>query len=133
MYAAVFAGIVSAAFAVTLIEQPLRRGARAGRPALRPFFRYLGPVVLGLIGIAVLTNVDLLVAKARFADDDAGAYAAASAFARVAFFLPATLLAVLFPRTAARQARGEETDDILGRSLIVVAGLLRAAHARLLG
>ena len=64
----------------------------------------------------------MLVAKARFADEDAGAYAAASAFARVAFFLPATLLAVLFPRTAARHGRGEETDDILGRSLIVVAG-----------
>ncbi len=123
MYAAVFAGIVSAAFAVTLIEQPLRRGARVARPALRPFFVYLGPVVLGVIGIAVLTNVDIVVAKVRFADADAGAYAAASAFARVAFFLPATLLAVLFPRTAARHARGEDTDDILGRSLIVVAGL----------
>jgi O-antigen/teichoic acid export membrane protein len=121
VYAAVFAGIVSAAVAVTLIEQPLRRGARAARPKLRPFLGYLGPVALGLIGIAVLTNADLLVAKARLSSGDAGAYAAASAFARVAFFLPATLLAVLFPRTAARQARGEETDDILGRSLLVVA------------
>src|SRR5207302_9777725 len=56
-----------------------------------------------------------------FSAHDAGAYAAASAFARVAFFLPATILAVLFPRTAARQARGEETEDILGRSLIATA------------
>ena len=98
---------------------------RPGRPpgARARSFVYLGPVVLGVIGIAVLTNVDVVVAKARFADADAGAYAAASAFARVAFFLPATLLAVLFPRTAARHARGEDTDDILGRSLIVVAGL----------
>src|SRR6185503_8628702 len=75
--------------------------------------------------------VDLIVAKARFPEVDAGGYAAAAAFAKVAFFLPATLLAVLFPRTAARQARGEDTEDILGRSLIVVAafcGLLTLAY-----
>ena len=88
--------------------------------ALGSFLRYLWPVVVGLIGIAILTTVDLLVVRARF-PDDAGPYAAASAFARVAFFLPATILTVLFPRTAARQARGEDTADILGRSLIATA------------
>jgi len=121
VFAAVAGGIATALVAVALLREPLRRGARAARPALRPFFRYLWPVVVGLIGIAVLTNVDLLVVKARFAADEAGEYAVASAFARVAFFLPATILAVLFPRTAARHARGEETADILGRSLIVTA------------
>ena len=119
--AAVVSGIASAAVAIALLREPLRRGARVARPALGPFLRYLWPVVVGLIGVAVLTNVDLLVVRARFSPEDAGEYAAASAFARVAFFLPATILAVLFPRTAARQARGEETEDILGRSLIVTA------------
>jgi len=121
VFAAVAGGIATAFVAVALLREPLRRGARAMRPALGPFFRYLWPVVVGLIGIAVLTNVDLLVVKARFAPDEAGEYAVASAFARVAFFLPATILAVLIPRTAARQARGEDTADILGRSLIVTA------------
>ena len=93
----------------------------AGPPALGPFLRYLWPVLVGLIGISVLTTVDLLVVKARFAPDVAGEYAAASAFARIAFFLPATILTVLFPVTAARQARGEDTKDILGRSLLVTA------------
>lgn len=118
--AAIAGGLVATAVAVVLLRDPLRRSAQAVRPALGGFLRYLWPVVVGLIGIAVLTNVDLLVVKARFSDD-AGEYAAASAFARVAFFLPATILAVLFPRTAARQARGEETSDILGRSLLVTA------------
>lgn len=118
--AAVAGGVATAAVALVLLREPLRRGALAARPVLGPFLRYLWPVVVGLIGVAVLTNVDLLVVKARFSDD-AGAYAAASAFARVAFFLPATILAVLFPRTAARQARGEDTADILGRSLLVTA------------
>jgi hypothetical protein len=119
--AAIVGGIAATAIALWLIRDSIARGARVPRPELRTFLTYLWPVVVGLVGIAVLTNVDLLVARARFSPDEAGEYAAASAFARVAFFLPATFLAVVFPRTAARQARGEETSDILGRSLIVTA------------
>src|SRR5262249_33219382 len=77
-------------------------------------------------GIALLTHIDILIVKARFSAHDAGAYGAASAFARVGFFLPATILAVLFPRTAARQARGEETEDILGRSLLATVAFCGA-------
>src|SRR5207244_6693785 len=113
--------IAGCALAVAVIREPLRRGAAGPKPELRPFLGYLGPVVVGLVGIALLPHVDILVVKARFSGDDAGAYAAASAFARVGFFLPATIVAVLFPRTAARQARGEQTEDILGRSLLATA------------
>jgi O-antigen/teichoic acid export membrane protein len=132
MFAAVGGALLSACVALWLVRAPMRLGARMPRPDLRPFLHYLWPVVVGLIGIALLTNGDILVVKARFSADDAGDYAAASAFARVAFFLPATVLAVLFPRTAARQARGEDTADILGRSLIVTAAfcaLLAGAFA----
>ena len=107
--------------AIWLIRTRLARGARSARPALSPFLRYLVPVVVGLIGIAALTNLDVLIVKARFPAAEAGDYAAASAFAKVAFFVPAALLAVVFPRTAARQARGERTEDILGRSLLATA------------
>ncbi len=127
--ATVGGAVAGTALAIALIREPLRRGAILARPRLAPFLRYLGPVAVGLIGIAFLTQVDVLVVKARFAGSDAGAYAAASAFARVGFFLPATILAVLFPRTAARQARGEETEDILGRSLLVTAAFCAALAA----
>jgi O-antigen/teichoic acid export membrane protein len=113
--------LVTAGAALWLVRAPMARAARSVRPPLTPFLRYLWPVFVGLLGIAVLTTADLLIVRARFAPAEAGEYAAASAFARVAFFLPTTILAVLFPRTAARQARGEETEDILGRSLIVTA------------
>src|SRR5439155_16306222 len=103
------------------------RGAGAlSRDELTSFLLYLSPVAVGLIGIALLTNVDILVVKARFSGHEAGAYAAASAFARVGFFVPAAILTVLFPRTAARQARGEETEDILGRTLFATAGFCGA-------
>jgi O-antigen/teichoic acid export membrane protein len=132
VYAAVFAGVVTTSAALTLLADPLRRGMRLVRAHLGPFLRYLVPVIVGLVGIAVLTNFDLVIVRARFPGDPAGEYAAASAFARVALFIPATLLAVLFPRTAARQARGEETEDILGRSLIATGafcGLLALLYA----
>jgi O-antigen/teichoic acid export membrane protein len=130
---ATFAGAVAGtALALGLIREPLRGAGRLPRAELATFLRYLSPVAVGLVGIALLTHVDILIVKARFSGDEAGAYAAASAFARVGFFLPATILAVLFPRTAARQARGEETRDILGRSLLATAafcGLLALVYA----
>jgi O-antigen/teichoic acid export membrane protein len=121
LLATLLSAVAAVALALLLIRDPLRRGATGPWPALRPFLRYLGPVFIGLVGIAVLTHVDILIVKARFSAHEAGAYAAASAFARVGFFLPAIILAVIFPRTAARQARGEETEDILGRSLLATA------------
>ncbi len=126
LYGAIGAVAVSSVAGTTIALLAIRRLLVSSRPVavpdLRPFLRYLVPVAVGLFGIAVLTNVDIIVVKARFSAEDAGVYAAASAFARVAFFLPATILAVVFPRTAARQARGEQSADILGRSLIVTAG-----------
>jgi O-antigen/teichoic acid export membrane protein len=120
-FATLVGAIAATALALMLIREPLRGAKPLPRSELATFLRYLWPVAVGLVGIALLTNIDILIVKARFSADDAGAYAAASAFARVAFFLPATILTVLFPRTAARQARGEETDDILGRSLLATA------------
>ena len=109
-------------------------GGSGPRPAvsLRPFLRSLVPVTVGLLGITVLTNVDILVVKARFSGDEAGLYAAASAFGRVAFFVPAAILGVLIPKTVARHARGEAAGDILGRSVILTAAfcaLLTAGYA----
>ncbi len=113
--------IATAGTALWLVREPLERAARTVRPSVTPFLRYLWPVFVGLLGIAVLTTADLLIVRGRFAPAESGAYGAASAFARIGFFLPATILAVLVPRTAARQARGEDTEDILGRSLLVTA------------
>ncbi len=124
--------VATTALALALIEEPLRGSGTLPRAELLTFLRYLWPVAVALIGIALLTNVDVLIVKARFSGDEAGGYAAASAFARVGFFLPAAILTVLFPRTAARQARGEETEDILGRSLLATAsfcGLLALVYA----
>jgi O-antigen/teichoic acid export membrane protein len=131
VFATLVGAVASTVLAYGLIRTWLRGAASLPRAELLRFLRYLWPVAVALVGIALLTNVDVLIVKARFSGDEAGAYAAASAFARVGFFLPAAILTVLFPRTAARQARGEETQDILGRSLLATAafcGLLALVY-----
>lgn len=122
VFATLAGALVAMAVAYGLIRNGLRGADPLPRAELRTFLVYLWPVVVALVGIALLTNVDVLIVKARFSGHEAGAYAAASAFARVGFFVPAAILTVLFPRTAARQARGEETEDILGRTLFATAG-----------
>jgi O-antigen/teichoic acid export membrane protein len=132
IFATLAGAMAATALALMLIREPLSGAGPLPRAELLMFLRYLWPVAVALVGIALLTNVDILIVKSRFSAHDASAYAAASAFARVAFFLPATILTVLFPRTAARQARGEETKDILGRSLLATAafcGLLALVYA----
>jgi O-antigen/teichoic acid export membrane protein len=118
------AGVAASAVSFIPVRRLFRHPSVSITPSisLRAFSRYLLPVLVGLLAITLIVNIDVIVVNARFADADAGVYAAAAAFGRVGYFLPGTILTVLFPRTAARQARGEQTDDILGRSLIVTAG-----------
>lgn len=125
LYGALFAiavgSLAGLALPVWWRRDLLRRVPRP-RVSVRPFLVALVPVMVGLLAVTALTNVDVLIVKARLPGEDAGIYGAASAFAKVAFFLPMAIVGVIFPRVAARRARGEETGDILGRTLIVTAG-----------
>ncbi|WP_217914368.1 oligosaccharide flippase family protein [Miltoncostaea marina] len=86
------------------------------------FLRYLAPVALGVLAVTALTNIDVLVVKGRLSPEDAGIYGAASNLAKLAVLLPSAIIGVLFPRVAARVARGEDSIDILGRALVVTMG-----------
>src|SRR5262249_30707144 len=80
VFAAVAGAMAGTGLALWFIRDSLRGSAGARRPDLSSFLRYLGPVVVGLVGIALLTHIDILIVKARFSAHDAGAYGAASAF-----------------------------------------------------
>jgi hypothetical protein len=125
LYGALFSIAVAslAGFALPVWwRRDLLRHLRRPTVTVRPFLVALVPVMVALLAVTALTNVDVLIVKARMSSEDAGIYGAASAFAKVAFFLPMAIVGVLFPRVAARRARGEETADILGRTLIVTVG-----------
>ncbi len=99
---------------------------RRGSVGIRPYLVGLVPVAVGLLAISALINIDLPIVKARLTSEDAGIYGAAAAFGRVAFFLPMAIVGVLFPRVAARHARGQSTEDVLGRVIVLTVGFCAA-------
>ena len=77
-FATLVGAVAATALALILIRDWLRGADALPRSELMTFLRYLWPVAVGLVGIALLTNVDILIVKARFSGHEAGAYAAAS-------------------------------------------------------
>jgi len=66
---------------------------------------YAIPVFLTYIGVTFLTNMDMIMVKHYFTAAETGTYSAAVVIGRIAYFLPATIVAVLFPVVSAEHAR----------------------------
>jgi O-antigen/teichoic acid export membrane protein len=75
----------------------------------------------GLVLLALLQNVDLIVAKHVFDDDSAGAYAAASVAAKSVVFVAIGVGLHLLPEATRRLAAGEEPRGAFLRALGVLA------------
>lgn len=77
-------------------------------------------ISIGLIdGLFLL--VEATVLRQRLCDLDSAGYYMASRFSEIASFLAATMLFTLFPFTAERAAKGENTSPLVIKSLIVNA------------
>lgn len=61
----------------------------------------LWPALLGVTGFTVLTNIDVVVAKAVLTAQDAGTYASAALVGKAVLFAAAGITAVLLPRVTA--------------------------------
>jgi O-antigen/teichoic acid export membrane protein len=127
----VYAGLGSTAAAVVsavgaglwLSREPMPRRRPTGgewRAVAAPVF----PVVVGLAGLGVLTNLDVIVAKVALGANAAGQFAAAAVLAKTVFLIPQATSFVLLPRVAARSAAAEETGTILaaGVGLTLIFG-----------
>jgi O-antigen/teichoic acid export membrane protein len=106
---------------LTRAPRPRREPGPAER---RGFARPLIPVMVGLTGLGVLTNVDVIAGKLALDPDDAGRFAAAATLAKAVFLIPQAVSFVLLPRIAARSAADRDTGMILGLAvaLTLVAG-----------
>lgn len=80
-----------------------------------------GPL-LGLLGFAVLTNADILVAKASLEPTEAGVYAAAALLGKIALYAPQALSLVLLPAAVARLEKGESATHAVLATLAATAG-----------
>jgi O-antigen/teichoic acid export membrane protein len=120
-----FALAVSAVATLATTLVPLRRllaADTAGR-ARPPLFNRYSSGVAGTLGIfAILTTLDLLVSRASFTPEVAGAYAAASVVARAILIVPSTVTTVLFPHVATLDDHVSERRHLLA-ALGATAGL----------
>jgi O-antigen/teichoic acid export membrane protein len=84
----------------------------------------LWPALLGVTGFTVLTNIDVVVAKAALSAQDAGNYASAALVGKAVLLAAAGITAVLLPRVTAYfvSDRGAITRAVR-RSLLAVAVL----------
>ena len=80
-----------------------------------------------LIALYALTNLDVLLARARLSPYEAGLYAAGALVARAVFFLPTAVLVAAFPRMVAGARNAQRQAVIAVAVLGLVASLVIAA------
>lgn len=99
---------------------------------LAELFRYTGYTAAGLVGYAVLMNMDAILVRRFFDAEAAGHYSAAVTLGKVIQFFPVAVIMVLFPKAAQRRAAHRDPGDVLAVAMLVVAvacGVIAAAYA----
>ena len=98
-------GTALGALAGRIVVAPLARGPAI---AVERFFSETGHATHALLALFVLTNIDVLLARALLPAYQAGEYGVGAVIAKVAFWLPQFIGVVAFPRFADSR-RGKAT------------------------
>ena len=121
---AVFAGL---AFVFVLglwsLRDHFRRGAQ--RVRLRVMAGFSLTATAGIIGVLILYNQDVILAKHYLGDHDAGIYGGLNKIGTILYFLTLSVSQVLFPRVVEAVAKNQNP----GRILLSSAGILCALGA----
>ncbi|VVB89702.1 Polysaccharide biosynthesis protein [uncultured archaeon] len=93
----------------------------------RNFYSNSLPVMVAMISYSVPSNLDVILAKYFFSPLEAGIYNSVAVLGKIIFFFPGAIGTVGFPMIAEKYVRGEDTKDILKKSIIytgILSGLL---------
>lgn len=114
MVALPIASLIALVYGVWLLRDLLGgTNSVANTTPLRELARYSGYTAAGLIGFALLINMDAILAKRFFDPDTAGIYGAAVTLGKVVQFFPVAIIMVLFPKAAHRQATKRDPAAVL--------------------
>ena len=117
--AGVAAGALLAALAGLRLATPASAaGGRRGRGPRAGWWGEVGAATTGLLGLLLLANLDVLLARHYLDRAAAGRYALGAVVAKVAFWAPQFLVTVIFPRLAG----GADPRRLLGASALVIGG-----------
>lgn len=106
----------AAAASVVLVLRPERSDADR-RTAERGVGVETATAALGLLGLILLTNVDVLLARRHLPPRESGLYAAGAVFAKVAFWAPQAVVVLAFPTLASGRSA-----TVLRTALVAVGG-----------
>jgi glycosyltransferase involved in cell wall biosynthesis/O-antigen/teichoic acid export membrane protein len=109
--------------AAAMIGSPLTRGT--ARAEWSPVMRFLGLLGVVAVAINVLVLSDVVIIKHFFPPKQGGEYAAVAAVSRSLYWGVGGIAAVLFPKVAARHARGGGTKSVIVWSVgLAMAGAI---------
>jgi O-antigen/teichoic acid export membrane protein len=122
--AAVLVGLVFVFFfGLWSLRDHFRRGQR--RVYLRVMANFSLTASVGIIGVLILYNQDVILAKHYLSDHDAGIYGGLNKIGTILYFLTLSVSQVLFPRVVEAIAREQNP----GRILLSSAGILTTLGA----
>jgi O-antigen/teichoic acid export membrane protein len=120
---ATIAVLAGATFAYSIGIFSLRTQLRAGgaRAALRSTVGFSLTAAAGTVGIALLYNLDVLLAKHYLGQHDGGIYGSLNKIGTILYFLTLSVSQVLFPRVVEALARNNHPGRILALSAGIVS------------
>jgi O-antigen/teichoic acid export membrane protein len=112
--------LLAAVVALWLTRSHLRVSTPPPPVMWRAFTHSLIAAGVGLGGIAVLTNVDVVAAKIGIGGKEAGYFGATAIVAKALMVIPQALTVILLPRVAERESRGNATGPLLAAGVAVM-------------
>jgi O-antigen/teichoic acid export membrane protein len=76
-------------------------------------------VLFANIAFAIMTQIDIVLVKYFFSEQDAGLYAAASILGKAAMYLPGGITMALFPMVAENHAKGASSSNLMFQAVSV--------------
>jgi len=122
------AGVAAGGILAALAGLRLTREPGAGLPRAPGWWLEVGGATTGLLGLFLLANLDVLLARHFLDRSAAGRYALGAVVAKIAFWAPQFVVTVVFPRLVG----GADTRRLVGGSALAIGGfggLLAAALA----
>lgn len=129
--------IALAAATATALAWPRRVPNPTARPTQQwdVFQRTIVPLAVGLSGIGVLINLDVIIARASLPERTAGLFGAVAVLAKAIIIIPQTAAWVLLPRVTEAEAGGRSSSKllVLGVVISIFGGAVAATVALLFG
>jgi O-antigen/teichoic acid export membrane protein len=125
-------GTIAALAAIALLVR--REAAPAGRGAATAGIkRRIDADALGaawaFVAFALLSNLDVLLAKLVLSPDQSGRYAALTTIGKIVLFLPTAIAVVMVPRAARQRERGNSTSRELRLAALMTFVIAAVAAA----